>query len=98
MALERVGELVMLEAIREREPATLAGVGVEIGQHFVHAAMLGVEHARDLLVVERREHALGPSGELSLDVERRAIARVAIARRAVRRTSCAACTTATRGR
>src|SRR5262249_30858288 len=78
VALERVGELVMLEAIREIEPPLVARVDVEVGQHLVHAAVLGVEHFGNLHVAERLEHAFGPRGELRLDVERRLVPSVAI--------------------
>ena len=61
MALERVGELVMLEAIRQIEPAVVAGVDVQVGEHLVHAAVLGVEHFRDLRIIERCEHAAPPT-------------------------------------
>ena len=50
MPLERIGERVMLEAVREPEPALVAGVGVEIREHFVHPAVLGVEHLLHLHV------------------------------------------------
>ena len=78
MPLERIGERAMLEPVRQVEPALVARVGVEIGEHLVHAAVLGVEHLLNLRVAERREHALGPLGELDLDVERGAVAGVAI--------------------
>src|SRR4051794_36238040 len=76
--LERVGELVMLEAVREYEPAAIARVGIEIGEHLVHAAVLRIEHPRHLLVAHGREHALRPRRELRLDVERRLVARISI--------------------
>ena len=68
----------MLEPIRQVEPPLVAGVDVEIGEHLVHAAVLRVEHLLNLRVGERREHALGPRGELRLDGERGLVAGVAI--------------------
>ena len=77
-ARQRVDDGVVLEFVGERQPARVAGVGVEVGQHFVHAAELGGQHPLDLLVVELRQDALGPGGELDLHVERRAVAGVAV--------------------
>jgi hypothetical protein len=34
--------------VRQGQPAFVAGVGVEIGEDFVHAAKLGIEHALNL--------------------------------------------------
>ena len=98
MTLERVGERVMLESTRQREPACVAGIDVEIGEHFVHAAVLGVEHLRNLRVVRAARIALRPSGELRLELRAPSSCRCADTRRAARRTFCAACTTATRAR
>src|ERR1700748_2509627 len=64
----------MFELVGELEPAGIVGIGVEIGEDFVHATELGGEHALDLLVVEIGEDVLGPSGELDFDVERGAVA------------------------
>ena len=94
---ERVEHRAVIELVREREPAAIAGIRVQIRQHLVHPAELGVEHLLQLRVAERGEHALGPRRELHLDVQRRAVAPRTCRRRADRRTSCAACTTATIG-
>jgi hypothetical protein len=78
VALKGIGELVMLESVREVEPPPIACVGVQIGEHLVHAAVLRVQHLRDLRVIERREDGLGPRGELRFDGERGAIPGVSI--------------------
>ena len=52
MALERLDEGAVLEGVREPQPALVAGVGVEVHQHFVHAAEFGVQHSLDLAVVQ----------------------------------------------
>jgi hypothetical protein len=52
MALERVQNRPMLEAIREREPSLVAGVGVEVGEDFVHPAELGIQHFLRLHIIE----------------------------------------------
>ena len=49
---ERVGELVVLEAIRQVEPAAIARVRVEVREDLVHPAMLGVEHPLKLFIGE----------------------------------------------
>ena len=94
-ALERIGERVVLEPERQREPPLVAGVGVEVGQHFVHAAVLGVEHLCDLRIGERRQDPLGPAGELQFPRRAPWRCRCGGRRRAGRRRSCAACTRAT---
>ncbi len=76
--LERVGEGAMLEFVRQIEPAPVARIGIELGEHLVHAAVLRVEHMLNLLVVERLQHALRPSGEFDFGGERGPVARVAI--------------------
>ena len=70
-SLERLDERLVLEFVRQVEPALVARVGVEIGKDFVHAAELGVEHPLDLLVVERRQNLLGPLGELDFQLPER---------------------------
>ena len=50
MTLERVGERVMLESVREPEPALVARVGIQVREHFVHPAVLRVEHLLHLHV------------------------------------------------
>ncbi len=77
-AFERIGERVMLELEREGEPAPVPGVGPQIGEDFVHAALLGVEHLRELGRAERRQDALGPGSESGFDLERRGVARVPV--------------------
>ncbi len=75
---ERVDDRLVVEVVRQRQPALVAGVGVEIGEHLVHAAELGGEHPLRLRVVELRDDALDPRRVLDLDVERCAVAREAI--------------------
>ncbi len=74
MAHERLDERLVLELVRQFQPALVTGVGVEIHHDLVHAAELGVEHPLDLLVIERREDPLGPFGKLGLQFQRRAVA------------------------
>ena len=95
---ERIEHRTVIELVRQRQPASVAGIRVEIGQHLVHAAEFGVEHLLQLRVGERCEHSFGPRGELHLDVERGPVPGVSICVAQTRRTSCAACTTATTGR
>jgi hypothetical protein len=78
MTLERVENGVMFELARECEPTGIPGIGVKVGQYFVHSAELGVEHSLELDVVEFRENALGPRSEFDLELEGEAIGRVAI--------------------
>ena len=77
VALERCGEGVMLEAMREGEPARITCVDVEIVEDFIHAAMLGVEHQLHLRLAERRQHAFRPGGVARFDGERSCVPRVA---------------------
>src|SRR5256885_9283552 len=44
MARQSVGKGVMLEAARKRQPSRVTGIDVQVGEHLVHAAVLGVEH------------------------------------------------------
>ena len=75
---ERVDDRAVVELVRERQPAPIARIGVEVGEHLVHAAELGVEHLLKLRAVETRENPPGPSRELDLDVERRAVVGIAV--------------------
>jgi hypothetical protein len=69
---------VVVEAVREDQPAPLAGVGVEVRQHLGHASVLGGEHRLHLRVVQLREDTLGPGAGLEAHLEGDAIARVAV--------------------
>src|SRR5207302_5360358 len=69
VAFERIEHRVVLEAAREREPALIAGIGIEVRQDFVHAAKLGVEHFLKLRIVEFGEDAFGPGGKLDFESE-----------------------------
>ena len=51
---QRVEHRPVIELVREREPAAIAGIRVQIRQHLVHPAELGVEHLLQLRVAERR--------------------------------------------
>ena len=51
----------VFEVVRQLEPAPVAGVGVQIGQHLVHAAELGGQHAlQSASSSSARENALRP--------------------------------------
>ena len=78
MALERLDEGAVLEGMREPQPALVTGVGVQIDQHLVHAAELGVQHSLYLAVVQGRQRPIGPAGKLRLDGERRPVTCVAV--------------------
>src|SRR5213082_45785 len=78
MALERLDQGAVLEGVREPQPALVAGVGVQVDQHLVHAAELGVQHSLDLAVVQARQRPFGPAGKLRLDGERRPVSGVAV--------------------
>ena len=75
-AHERVEDGAMVELVRQRQPPSIAGVGVQIREHFVHAAEFGVEHLLELSIAQARQNALGPLRELDFHVERRAVSRV----------------------
>ena len=77
-ALQRVHDGLVLELVGEVEPTPVAGVGVQVGHHLVHAAELGGEHLLNGRVIHRIEIRRGPSRELDLDLERRLVAGVAI--------------------
>ena len=78
MAFERLEERAVLELVGERKPTRVARVGIQVAQHLIHAAELGVHHVLQLRVVQPGEDALGPGGELDLDSERRAVSGVTI--------------------
>ena len=78
MAREGIRKGVVLESTRERQPARVAGVDIQVGEHLVHPAVLGVEHLCNLGVVERPQHVSRPLGEAHFDLERRSIPGVAI--------------------
>src|SRR4029079_19123271 len=66
---ERIREGMVLEAAREGEPARVATVDGKVGEHFIHAAMLGIEHLCNLRSIEGREDACCPLGEANLDLQ-----------------------------
>ena len=78
VALERRDERAVLERVRKLEPALVSRVGVEVHEHLVHPAELGVHHVLELLVAELRENALGPCRELPFHLECQAVAGVAV--------------------
>jgi len=73
MALQRLDERVVLELVGEAQPALVAGVGIEVRQHFVHAAEFRVQHALDLGVVEAGEDPLRPRREPRFHGQRGAV-------------------------
>ena len=68
----------VMELAGERQPAPVARIRVEIGQHLVHSAELRGQHPLDLLIAERRQNAFRPRRKLDLDIQSRAVSRVAI--------------------
>ena len=48
VAPQRPDDRAMFETVGEVQPAPVVRVGVQVGQHFVHAAELGIEHLLDL--------------------------------------------------
>ena len=74
VTLQRLDEHVVLELVGEPQPALVAGVGVEVRQHLVHAAELRVQHSLDLGVVQPGEDPLGPRRESRLHGQRGAVA------------------------
>ena len=78
-ARERIDDRVVLELVRQRQPAPVAGVGVEIGQHLVHAAELGVRASAGSARRSSGASMLSAhAANFDLDVERRAVAGVAV--------------------
>ena len=75
---QRVDDGVVVEPLRELQPARIARVGIEVGQGFIEAAKLRAEHALELRVVEPAHNAFHPSGKFHRSVERRAVARLAV--------------------
>ena len=75
---QRIKHRVMIEMMREIQPALIARVGIKIGEHFVHAAEFRVEHFLSLRFIQFRQNAFRPCRKLRLDFERRAIARITI--------------------
>src|SRR4030042_583188 len=68
----------MFETIGKVQPAFIARIGVEIGQHFVHAAELGVKHSLILGFGKPGKNPLCPFGDLYLDFESRLVTGIAI--------------------
>jgi hypothetical protein len=68
----------MFEFAREGEPTGVAGVSVQIGEDFGHAAEFGVEHSLELGLIEFGEDAFGPGGEIDFEFERKTVAGVTI--------------------
>src|SRR5262249_3172187 len=73
MPLQWIRERTVFEAVRKIEPSPVAGVGVEIREHFVHSAVLGIQATLNLRVTERREDPLGPPRVLDFYRERVAV-------------------------
>src|SRR5437868_7957154 len=78
MVRERIEHGAMIEAVRKIEPALITSISVEFSQRFGHTAELGAEHLLQLRFIELGENPFGPGGELDLDFERGAVARVAV--------------------
>ncbi len=78
VTFERLDEGAMFEAVGKVKPAFVACVGIKIGQHFIHAAELGVQHLLILGFGKPGKNPLGPFGELYLDFESGTVARMAI--------------------
>ncbi len=78
MALERHDERAVLERVRQLEPALVPRVAIEVHDHLVHPAELGVHHVLDLLVAEPRQNSLRPRRELRFHFEGHAVAGVAV--------------------
>jgi len=75
---ERADDGLVVEAVGERQPPLVAGVGVQVHEDLVHPPELGVQHPLRLAGVERGQQPLGPHGEPHLDLERLAVAGEAV--------------------
>ncbi len=91
---ERVEHRMVVEALREAQPARFAGARRELGKHLAHAAEFRAEHGLHLRVVEPCERALDEGGQRLGDCRSTRRSRSARRRRAGRRTACASCRTA----
>src|ERR1044072_8038437 len=77
-ALEGIEKGVVIEAMREIQPALITSVGIELCQHLVHAPEFRVEHLLSLFGSELQKDRLGPGGKPRLELERGAVAGVLI--------------------
>ena len=93
---ERREQRLVAEAAGERQVLRVAGQRRDVGEHLVHAAVLGAEHALELLVGHRRCRRGRPVRELRQHVERRGAAGVQVRVAQAARRSCASCTRARR--
>ena len=75
---KRVDHSMMIEVVRKIQPALVAGVGIKIGEHFVHAAKLSVEHLLSLGFIKFGKNRFGPRGKLDLQFQRGAVAGEAV--------------------
>ena len=64
----------MLEPVRKVEPSSISRIGIKVGEHFVHAAVLGVEHPLDLNFAHRLKDTFRPGRKSGFDVESDAVA------------------------
>ena len=64
---------MVIEAPREIEPALIARVSIEIREHLVHAAKLGIEHLLSLFGSKFGKNSFGPGGELYFQFQRGAV-------------------------
>ncbi len=91
---QRGEDRLMVEALREPEPAPLAGPVGQLGEYLAHAAELGAEHRLHLRRIEAGKRALDEGRERFGDREGVLARAVARWRRAGRQTACASCRTA----
>ena len=78
VAPERRGECLVLESLRQLQPASIFCVDVQVDEHLVHAAMLGVEHLLHLQIIKRCDDLLGPHRKSRFDFQRERISGVAV--------------------
>ena len=78
VAFKRFREGTMLKAAGQSQPAFVACIGIQVGQCFVHAAKLGVQHELYLAFIELGKYLLCPLSYLDLYLERRAVTCIAV--------------------
>ena len=71
---QRLEERAVREALREVEVLAIAGEREDVGQHFVHAAVLGAEHLLHLRVRQFRDERGAPVGQCDEHVARLRVA------------------------
>ena len=69
MGGERIEEGFLVETLRDFEIVIFAGNGVEVAEHFSHAAEFSAEHTLHVLVAERTGIACGPASHFLTHVE-----------------------------